>query len=148
MIPIKHQKRPEGTTGADLTRGREKHHTGEYFNNGAACAYARYMIEMSFKHPIMYLLFFHWWIPSLLHKDEYDGLDPRWRPGIKTWVKQLRKTDYKPYWAEFSLYHPIQFLVFLLAIRIFQGIVKFLTGFIKVISRFQSTAFKNSSTNL
>jgi hypothetical protein len=90
------------------------------FDAGSAYLHGRYMIEMSFKHPIMYMLWYRWWVPSLLHEDE--------RKHLRHWMDRSRKCDYRPYWAEFSMHHPIQFIVGLFLWRIFQGLIK-LTSF-------------------
>ena len=79
---------------------------GHKFRCGSAYAHAGYLIEMSRRHPIMYWLWYRWWIPSLLHEDERKKLVQR--------IESRLRVDYRPYWADFALYHPIQFLMYLL----------------------------------
>ena len=108
------------------------------FDAGSAYLHGKYMIEMSFKHPIMYLLWYRWWVPSLLHEDE--------RKRLRQWMDRSRRYDYRPYWAEFSLYHPVQFLVGLFLWRILQGIVKLATLPVKIIGGLFKRTPKNEET--
>ena len=85
------------------------------FYDGNGAEHAHYLIEMSFKRPIMYLLFYRWWVPGLLSAVERKRLE-------QYDFSMLRRS----YWAEFSLYHPVQFMLLLFAHRAFQFCVKFL----------------------
>ena len=123
--------------GADLSRGSTEGQTRRMFEAGTARMHAKYMIEMSFRYPIMYLLWYRWWIPSLLHEDE--------RKRLSEWIDYSRKYEYRPYWAEFSAHHPILF-VWVLFILI---VVKFLSAPIKIIGRcFKCRSVKNSSEDI
>ena len=136
MAPKKHQKR---TDGGSWQNDIGDYHSGairRLFNAGSAYAHGRYMIEMSFKHPIMYILWFRWWIPYLLHKDE--------RKMLREAIEFSRKYEYRPYWAEFALHHPVLFLVYLL----FQTFIKFLSTPIKIIGGvFKCTTIKENADN-
>ena len=127
MIPTKYPERTDNT-GADWT---DTFREGELFQVGSAKAHADYLIEMKAKHPIMYFLWFRWWIPSLLHDDERKQLDH--------YIKICRKHRHRSYWAEFAMYHPVQYLLYVLTVLFFQGFIKYLPTPVKVISRlFQS----------
>ena len=86
-----------------------------------------YMIEMSFRHPIMYFLWYRWWIPTLM-SEEY-------RKDFPTYMKNRREI-YVSYWAGFAQYHPVLFLWYALPVLFFQGTIKFFSASIKVIGRF------------
>jgi hypothetical protein len=89
---------------------------GYAFQCGCAHMHARYLIEMSRRHPIMYWVWYRWWIPSLLHEDERRLLD--WK------LRNCKQFEFRPYWADFALYHPVQFLVFLLLVKTGRTITK------------------------
>jgi len=95
------------------------------FDIGSAYEHAHYMIEMSFRHPIMYFLFYRWWVPLFLHEGQ--------REKIVCWIEKLRKSHFRPYWAEFALRHPIQYALFWIVCAPFQFLIKFLTAPIKKI---------------
>ena len=121
QIPIKYPPRPKRTYAPlenedDGYRYEDmaRYSTGnvrQLFNAGSAYAHALYMVQMSFKHPILYFLWYRWWIPSLLHDSE--------RKHVSLCVREFRKGEYRPYWAEFSLYHPFQFILWLFLFRLF-----------------------------
>jgi len=123
--PVDPDYMPYNDSGNSRDRG------GYLLRMGVALMHARYMIEMSRKHPVMYWLWYRWWIPSLLHEDERKRLD--------SWLKSLLEFEYNPYWADFSMYHPVQFLVFLLLRNSCQFFVKYLTTPIEVIGRLSRT---------
>ena len=128
MFPTKFPKCPH-------VSGVESYQADKYdfrkccmFNEGYITLHARYLIEMSFKHPIMYVLWYRWWIVSLIHKDDRTGFELR----LKTY-----RSYYRPYWAEFSSHHPIQYVIFLLLhLLVLQTAVKLLTSLVKIVSRF------------
>ena len=101
---------------------------GHKFRCGSAIQHMRYLAEMSRRHPIMYWLWFRWWIPTLLHEDERKRLNDF-----------CIDHEFRPYWADFALYRPVQFLVFLFLRRCVQTFakiyVKLLSAPIKAISR-------------
>jgi hypothetical protein len=98
---------------------------GRRFRCGSASAHAQYLIEMSRQHPIMYWIWYRWWLPLLLHEDEYVYLSG--------YVKRFVREKYRPYWADFALYHPIQFVVFLFLRYAFHAIKKFMSFLIKIV---------------
>jgi hypothetical protein len=102
---------------------------GDAFRCGCARMHARYLTEMSRRHPVMYWGWYRWWIPSLLHEDEYKELDH--------WLKYYRNFEFRPYWADFALYHPVQFLVYLLLMKTMKFVakthIKFLTTVVKAV---------------
>ena len=122
MIPTKYPKsnHNEGHYGMEWK-------AGEQFSTGDAWRHACYLVEMKASHPIMYFLWFRWWIPTLLHEDEREKLDH--------YVKVCSQTTYRSFWAEFSMHHPVQFLLYYLAVFLFQRLIKFLTAPVKMINR-------------
>ena len=42
----------------------------EMFDSGIAIVHAHYMVEMSFRHPVMYFLFYRWWVLWFLHENQ------------------------------------------------------------------------------
>ena len=98
----------------------------EMFDSGIAIVHADYMVEMSFRHPVMYFLFYRWWILMFLHENQ--------RKYIGKYIKRIRSKRL-PYWAEFSLYHPIQYCLFWIVISLFEFVVKLFTAPIKIIKR-------------
>jgi len=128
----KYPKRPEDVDYMPYNdSGNSQYRGGRLFRMGVAIMHAQYMIEMSRKHPIMYWLWYRWWVPSLLHEDERKRLD--------SWQKVLLEFKYNPYWADFSMYHPVQFLVFLLLRNACKFFVNSLTTPIKIIGRLSWT---------
>jgi hypothetical protein len=134
MIPTKYPKRPAWTRrfqNADefeerLAEDIHDYHNGHIyraFYMGSGYAHARYLADMMFRHPVMYYLWYRWWIPSLLQEEErtilYNQID-------------VCRVNYRPYWIEFSLYHPVLFFLWVLAFQVF---VKFPTFAIKKICR-------------
>ena len=112
----KYPKRQKGCYwGTDC--GRVKFEPGVLFQEGSAEVHAPYLLEMKAKHPIMYWLWYRWWIPSLLQPDE--------RKQLKCSLVYYRKYKFRPYWADFALYHPVQFLVYLLLVYTVTLIAKF-----------------------
>lgn len=112
---------------------------GEEFEQGHPAAYAKYVVEMSFRHPIMYLLLYRWWTRSLLHEEDRQTFDRL--------LVHYRGETFSPYWTKFSLYHPVQFAIFLFFDRLFQLCVKVLTAFIKPINRIKY-CFRQNSPNV
>jgi len=104
----------------DISAG--EYSAGHKFRCGSAFRHVKYLIEMSRRHPIMYWIWYRWWIPSLLHADERKKLD-----------NFTLEHEFRPYWADFALYHPVQFLVFLFLRQVFQAFVKPLTSFVKIV---------------
>ena len=76
----------------------------------------------------MYVLWFRWWIPTLLHEDE--------RKELNHYIKISQKMKYRSFWAEFSMHHPIQFLLYYFSVFLLQGFAKFLAVPIKMIGGF------------
>ncbi len=119
MIPEKYE---------ELEQNKSANYPNEYgerelFDHVVAYQHAKYLVDMSFRYPILYLLWFRWWVPSLLR-------EPERKREIRE--RRLHRARYcLPYWAEFSLYHPILFLVWLF----FERLIKFLARPIKVIRR-------------
>jgi len=85
--------------------GRENVEPGVLFREGSAMMHAKYLVEMEARHPIMYWCWYRWWISFLLQPNE--------RKYLAGWMKYYRQYKFSPYWADFALYHPVQFLVFL-----------------------------------
>jgi hypothetical protein len=86
------------------------------FADGNVYVYAVYLVRMQYKHPIWYQLWYRWWVPHLLHKEE--------RVNLTTAIEFAKLSRPQPFWADFSLCHP--FLFFLLLF--FQTLVKFFTA--------------------
>jgi hypothetical protein len=108
----KYPKRQKGCYwGTDC--GRAEIEPGVLFQEGSAYMHAPYLLEMKAKHPIMYWLWYRWWIPSLLQPDE--------REQLKCSLVYYRRFKFRPYWADFALYHPVQFLVYLLLVHTIQS---------------------------
>jgi hypothetical protein len=103
----------------------EVHGDGRRFVYGSAAAHAKYLIEMSRRHPIMYWCWYRHWMLSLLHEEEHKKIDQC--------MKKYLDYDYRPFWADFALYHPIQFLVFLFVRNIFQLMKKFTSFLVNVV---------------
>ena len=129
MIPINYSQRPQNTNEPlkkedhfvyDDMAAYRSGHVREVFDVGGAFAHADYMIQMSFKHPILYFLWYRWWAPSLLHESE--------RKHLSFCIHDIRVYDYRPYWAEFSLYHPLQFILFLFLFRLFSFLKNLFSG--------------------
>ena len=100
---------------------------GHVFREGSGVGHACYLTEMSFKHPIMYFCFYRWWIPTLLTPNERRAFDE---------LYQWRHRDfYRPYWAEFSSHHPVQFLLLFIVFVLFQSFIKLLTAPVKAVHR-------------
>jgi hypothetical protein len=136
MISFKYPKRPNFAPNRDADRFYyHKGYRSMVFHCGSAYAHAHYLIKMSFRHPIMYFLWYRWWIPFLLQEDERNVLPQH--------IKTLRKEDYGPYWSEFSIHHPVQYLLFLLFILCFQFLIQLLTTPVKIILRFCNFYRKN-----
>ena len=91
----------------------------ECFDAGAAKTYARWMVELSFKRPLAYFLWYRWYIPM--------RLTPAAREELPHIIKYLREGHYLPFWAECAHYHPILTAIYLL----FQSCVSFLSAKIK-----------------
>ena len=108
MNLVKYPKSPETTYASGKTNR-------DYFDQGYPGVHAKYLVEMSFKHPVMYFMFYRWFIPLTLHKND--------RQGLTEMVRHYRKYDYLPFWAEFSQYHPVLGMLYL----IFQGFICILT---------------------
>jgi len=85
-----------------------------YFSDGNGAEHAHYLYDLCFRHPIMYYLFYRWWVPSLLVPEERARFDEilyhMWRI---QWI-------YTPHWAEFAKYHPVQFMLLLLGHRVWR----------------------------
>lgn len=101
---------------------------GKGYGREAATEIYKYMFEMSQKHPIMYLLWYRWWLPTLLTdwSREYiaeAGEDLQYNYNYPVW------------WTGFAMYHPLQFVVlYLLFVFVFQPCKKSLSRFIKVVN--------------
>jgi len=134
MIPSKYPKRTDHNTADWTTHWRD----GELFQVGSARAHADYLIEMKARSPVMYFLWYRWWIPSLLHEEE--------RVQLEDYLNCCRRIRHRSYWAAFSLHHPVLFLLYFLFIFFFQITVKFLTAPIKVIGRFFKSQWTSSKS--
>ena len=84
--------------GAEEQFYENGHRMREMFDSGIAIVHAHYMVEMCFRHPVMYFLFYRWWMLWFLHENE--------RKYIGKYIKRIR-AERLPCWAEFALYHPI-----------------------------------------
>ena len=104
-------------------------HRRKMFDLGSSFMHAYYLVEMSFRHPIMYFLFYRWWIPLFLLEEQKENFGER--------IKHIRSTYFRPYWAEFSLRHPVQYCLFWIVFFLFEFIVKLFTAPIKIIKRFE-----------
>jgi len=142
---IQYPKRPVDEEDKPQNDGFDTTYIGKLFQNGSAYAHVRYMIEMSRRHPVLYWIWYRWWIPSLLHEDERKRLDH--------WRTLCLKYEFRPYWADFALYHPVQFLMFLLLWRtlriklIIEFPVKLFTIAIKKIGRIGRDRCTKDSTD-
>ena len=140
MIPKKYPKRTDHATADWTSSWRD----GELFQVGSAKAHADYLIEMRAKSPITYFLFYRWWIPTLLHEDERKCLD--------SYMKCCARVRHRSFWADFSLHHPVLYLLYWLFVFLFQMLVKLLTSPVKVITvlcRIQKTPIsKNTIENV
>jgi hypothetical protein len=122
MIPTKYPKRPEGSSDRTHSEDYADDLNGDVrkvFDKGSAYKHAQYMVEMSFRHPIMYVLWYMWAIPLLLDEDE--------KPFLHKWIKYHRTRAFRPYWAEFALYHPVLFCLYWIGGIFFQFLIKLLT---------------------
>jgi len=99
----------------------------DMFESGGARVHAQYMYEMSIRHPVMYFLFYRWWLFMFLHEDQKNN--------IAECIKYIRDNHSRPYWAEFALYHPVLYCLFWFIISIFEFVVKLFTSPIKIIKR-------------
>ena len=81
------------------------------FCDGCGARHADYLYEMSYRRPIMALLFYRWWIPTLLTPFDREIFNRRCRDSCQG--------DGRPYWVMFSLYHPVQFMLLLFVRRVF-----------------------------
>jgi hypothetical protein len=115
-IMNKYPKRPVDENDNPNIFSGEEWYAGYLFRCGCAHKHARYLIEMSRRHPVMYWIWYRWWIPSLLHEDEHEKLDHA--------MKYCKKFEFRSYWADFALYHPVQFLVFLLLAKTWRAMTK------------------------
>jgi len=97
------------------------------FDMGSAYLHAYYMVEISFRHPVMYFLFYRWWIPFFLHKEEQKKVDK--------FIRYIRSVYFRPYWAEFALYHPVQYCLFWIVLSLFEFIIKLFAVPVKIIKR-------------
>lgn len=126
--PAPKQKMPTKYPEFDYTRCCGLYASPISFQDGSGACHAYYLREMSYKHPVLYYLFYRWWVPMLLTPDERMVFDER-------------KSDEweRPYWAEFSLHHPVQFMLLIVVCRAFQffskGGIKLLTAPVKLIRR-------------
>ena len=142
----KYLKRPADEHDNPNDDGLAIYNAGCKFRCGSAYEHAGYLIEMSRRHPIMYWIWYRWWVPLLLHKDERQRLDGH--------VESRQRFGFRPYWADFALYHPVQFLVFLLLRSpclwiLNQPVVVSLTAPIKIIGRvLKLCPSKNSIDNI
>ena len=136
MIPTKYPKKERITDGmVDGVENMDIPYEWRYgsFQTGCAGMFAYYMIEMSIRHPIIYILWYRWWTPTLLHEEERVDLDE--------WIKICRTRYFRPYWVEFSIHHPILYLLYFVVVFLFQRIIKFLTAPVKMISRIFKSPF-------
>jgi len=124
MIPTKYLKSDKARNGWGCYHS---HDDGEAFRHGSAKLHADYLTEMKARHPIMYFCWYRWWIPTLLHEDERKDLDH--------YMHVCRQYRHRPFWAEFSMFHPVQYLLFFLSALLFQSAIKCLTAPIKVFKR-------------
>ena len=107
--------------------------------NGMTHTLAKQMLTLWYSHPIIYLLWYRWWIPSLLHEDDRENL-----------IYILGGDQITaPYWVEFSKFHPVQFVaILLLIIRPYQIVVKCFTTIVKKVNRiFKHLSTKNGTSN-
>ena len=84
-----------------------------------------YSLEMSFRHPILYFLFYRWWVRL--------GCPPKYRPLLIGEYYYQRTYRYRTYWTEFSLYHPVQYMLLLFVVTVFKFLIKCLTAPIKAV---------------
>ena len=80
------------------------------------------MHEMRVRHPIAYYLWYKWWLPTLLTKEERERLPHAWNESHVV----------SEYWTQFALYHPFSYLVVLL----FQVVIKHVTTQVKLVGSF------------
>jgi len=101
-----------------------------------------YLKAMSFKHPIMYILFYRWWIPMLLSPQEREYLNGKYQEYYEDHLYFER-----PYWVEFSSHHPVQFFLLYLVWLTCLGFVKLLTAPVKIVRRmFKGDVFQGVET--
>ena len=115
--------------------------------SGCADDYAAYMREFWFRHPIMYLLFYRWWIIRALPKKGlsyslimWHGLnDPSNDVAALAELKHftaepppLCKTNLA-LWARFALYHPIIVFLWIIFRTLCKLMEEFLSAFIKPV---------------
>ena len=87
--------------------------------------YISYMQDMWLRHPIMYILFYRWWLLYSL------PVHIRWFLVLPS-AMTGRYSNFMPQWATFALYHPILFVFWLLFYSGFQLVVKCLTAPIQI----------------
>jgi len=100
--------------------------SGPRFHEGSGFICAEFLREMSVRHPIMYLLFYRWWIPMQLSPEEREEFDR---------VREVNRYKYTAYWMEFALYHPVQFVLLRPIWIAFQPCVKLFAAPIEVVKR-------------
>ena len=102
----------------------------------AACAfleqshnikYMRYMAEFSIRHPILYILWYKWWLMYSMPKEM--------RKHLPTVLRCERRRLRHPLWAEFAMHNPLLFLLWLIMYTSFQITVKVVTAPCKVAVR-------------
>jgi hypothetical protein len=107
------------------------HGGGEIFWKGSSYAHAAYLVDMRLKHPILYFLWYRWWVMWLLHEDELRSLTEH--------MQYIHQKKYNPTWVYFSGEHPVLFLFYLLFHFTFQTMVKFFSTPRKIVNRLHSS---------
>ena len=93
--------------------------------------FAEYMGEMRFRHPIMYYLWYRWWLMRLV--------PPKCVPYVKkSMCERNINGRYRVYWAAFALHHPVLFFLWTVFRVVFQFVVKLFTLPIKVVLALKS----------
>jgi hypothetical protein len=128
MIPAKFPIGENGLTKEEIVSRLDAYKRGPFHCEqrdlyvGEVWAVAKYMVELKLRHPVMYCLFYRWWIPSLLPKNA--------RKLLPYAIHATQQINFLPFWAEFAKYHPVLFAF----VFFFQFVVQFLTTPIKTIT--------------
>jgi len=96
-------------------------------------SYAKYMVDFSIRHPIMYFLFYRWWL--------FYSMRGESREQLTKWIKHWR-TCYPhvghfrmSFWAAFALYHPVLVLLWIMFRSVLQFAENFVTAPCKAVYR-------------
>ena len=97
--------------------------------------YADYLADFSFRHPVMWFLFYRWWFLLAMPKELRAPLIRlvRSRTQNKSYIRPYR-------WQVVLLHNPVLFLVWIVLFSGFKFLVKFLTSSSRVIRVFRRRA--------